>query len=108
MDDKLLYIPNDDSQNNNQWLKCLDTKNNDQTIQNLIKVSKFVKSMNQKTFTNNFGDQCKCKKKSTGFFKSRDFNQSIDSRTYEKLLRRTIYVQQLSRSFATDIQTPRP
>ena len=43
MAEKLLYIPNDDSQNNNQWLKCLDTKNNDQTNQNLIKVPKFVK-----------------------------------------------------------------
>ena len=55
MAEKLLYIPNDDSQNNNQWLKCLDTKNNDQTNQNLIKVPKFVKSMNQKTFTKTLG-----------------------------------------------------
>ena len=45
MDDKLMYIPNDDTQiypnvDYNQWLKQFDTQLNESTNQNLIKVFK--------------------------------------------------------------------
>ena len=52
MADKLMYIPNDDTQvtpsvGYNQWLKHLDTQLNDSTNQNEIKVPKVVKPTNK-------------------------------------------------------------
>ena len=54
MADKLIYIPNSDTQNNplidyNGWLKRLDTEQNKLTNKNTIKVSKVVKPTNKKT-----------------------------------------------------------
>ena len=48
MADKLMYIPNDDTQNYSfrslqlKWLKKLDTQLNEPTNQDLIKVSKVI------------------------------------------------------------------
>ena len=54
MADKLMYIPNDDTQNYpyidyNQLLKKLDTQPNEKTNKSSIRVSKAVKPTNKKT-----------------------------------------------------------
>ena len=54
MADKIIYIPNDDTQNYpfpelNQWLKRLNTQLNKPTNQNTLKVPKVVKPTNKKT-----------------------------------------------------------
>ena len=53
MDDKLMYIPNDDTQfipsvDYNQWLKRLDALLNESTNKNSVKIPK-VKQTNKKT-----------------------------------------------------------
>ena len=61
MDNKLMYIPNDDIQNYpsvDQWLKRFDTQYNEQTYQTRIKVPKGVKPTNKKQLLENFEDQC--------------------------------------------------
>ena len=62
MADKLMYIPNDDTQKypfcRLQWLKRLDTQLNKQTNQNSLKVLKVVKTTNKKTLLWIFGDYC--------------------------------------------------
>ena len=60
--DKLMYIPNIDTQNYtfvdyNQWLKRLETQLNKPTNQNSLKVLKVVKTKNKKTLIKNFGVQ---------------------------------------------------
>ena len=54
MVNKLMYIPNGDTQitpsvDYNLWLKRLDTQLDETTKQNSIKVPKVVKPMNKKT-----------------------------------------------------------
>ena len=55
MTEKLIYIPNDNTQITpssvyyNYWLKRLDTQFNDPTNQNLVKIPKLLE---------NFGDWC--------------------------------------------------
>ena len=54
MADKLMYIPNDDTQiipsvDYKLWLKHLDTQFNDSTNQNSLKVPKVVEATNKKT-----------------------------------------------------------
>ena len=55
MYDKFMYIPNTVTQNYpsvdyNQWLKRSDTQLNKPTNQNLIKVTKIVKTANRKRY----------------------------------------------------------
>ena len=49
MTDKLVYIPNDDTQTCNYWLKRLDTQLYETSNQNSVKVPRVVKPMNKKT-----------------------------------------------------------
>ena len=55
MANKLMYIPNDDKQNNpffriqSHWFKRLDIQINELTNQNSIKVPKVIKPTNKKT-----------------------------------------------------------
>ena len=54
MADKFMYIPNDNTQSTHplcykEWLKYLDSKLNEQTNQNSIKVPSVIKPMNKKT-----------------------------------------------------------
>ena len=61
MADKLVSIPNNDTQSYpicrlQLMVEILDIQPNNPTNQNLIKVLKFVKQTNKKTLLQNFGD----------------------------------------------------
>ena len=60
MDDKFMYIYNENSQSypfcrNNKWFKRLDTQLNEPTSQIWLKVPKVIKPTNKKYYKN-FGD----------------------------------------------------
>ena len=61
MANKLMFIPNDDTQNypfcsKNYWLKRLNSQLNKPTNQKSLKNPKVVKPRNKKTLLKNFGD----------------------------------------------------
>ena len=55
----MMDIPNDDAQNYSFCrLELLDTQLNEPMNQNLIKVSKIVRTTNKETLSLTFGDKC--------------------------------------------------